>query len=506
MTRLKNETLAAVGAQLSIPQYDRSKLKPGILHVGVGNFHRAHQAIYLDALQNLDFDPDWGICGAGVRAPDAMMRNQLQEQDWLYSVVEIDGSALQGTVVGVMTDFVTVDPDTNSALVVAMQNPETRIVSLTVTEGGYFVNSATGSFDLTHPLVAADIAAPGSAHTVFGAIVTALAARRAAGVKPFTVMSCDNLPGNGDAAREAVLGIASAIDPDLANWISDNVAFPNAMVDRITPATGARERAQLKEKFGVEDNFPVFCEPFKQWVLEDKFSDGRPDLERVGVTFTDKIHDFEKMKIRILNGGHAILAYPAALLEIEFVHVALQTPIIKDFLRKVITDDVLHLVPDVTGYTPASYLDLICQRFENPGVADQIARLCHDGSNRQPKFTISSARDDLALGHAPKGLALSAALWCRYCAGTTEAGTGIPPNDPNWDALHKTALAAEEVPGLWLDQHDIYGDVGQNATFRELFTTALRALQNGGVAQTLQRYLAGEDLETAARQGARHHS
>lgn len=505
MIRLKTETLSALGAGIAIPSYDRDALRPGILHVGVGNFHRAHQAIYLDALQSISFDPAWGIAGAGVRAPDASMRAQLQDQDWLYTVVEVDGADLQPRVVGAMIDFVAVDPATNQPLVRAMQNPQTRIVSLTVTEGGYFVDSATGRFDLNHPLVAADIAAPGSANTVFGAIVTALAHRKSEGAAPFTVMSCDNLPGNGDAARNAVLGIAAAIDADLASWISDHVMFPNAMVDRITPATGTRERDILGSKFGVQDNFPVFCEPFRQWVLEDKFSDGRPELEAVGVTFTDKIHDFEKMKIRILNGGHAILAYPAALLGIEFAHVALQTPMIKDFLRKVIQDDVLHLVPNVTGFTPAEYLDLICARVENPGVADQIERLCYDGSNRQPKFTIPSVRENLEQGHAPVGLALTAALWCRYCAGTAEAGTAIAPNDPNWERIHKTALAAQDVPGVWLDQSDIYGDVGNNNAFRALFAQCLRALQTGGVAQTLRQYLAGDmrDAETMQKADGR---
>ena len=496
MTRLNKDTLTEISKTLAVPQYDRSLLQPGILHVGVGNFHRAHQAIYLEALQNKAFDPAWGICGAGVRAPDAGMRQQLQDQDWLYSVVEVDGSALSGSVVGVMTDFVEVEATTNEPLIRAMQNPATRIVSLTVTEGGYFVDSATGMFDLNHPQVAADIATPGSGHTVFGAIVTALAARRANDVSPFTVMSCDNLPGNGDAARAAVLGIASGIDAELAAWINENVTFPNAMVDRITPATGERERQSLQDTFGVEDNYPVFCEPFKQWVMEDSFCNGRPALEEVGVTFTDKIHDFEKMKIRILNGGHAILAYPAALLGVEFVHVAAQTPVVRTFLRKVLTDDVLHLVPDVTGFTPAAYLDLICNRLDNHGVADQVARLCHDGSNRQPKFTIPSVRENLAQGHVPNGLALSAALWCRYCAGMSEAGAQIEPNDPSWDALQKVARAAQELPTVWLDQGDIYGDVGQDAAFRAAFTDAVFALQSAGVAQTLERYNAGQPLRS----------
>ncbi|WP_298917378.1 mannitol dehydrogenase family protein [uncultured Roseobacter sp.] len=498
MIKLNENALTSLGPTVAVPRYDRSLLKPGILHIGVGNFHRAHQAFYLDALHNTGADPSWGICGAGVRAPDARMRADLAEQDWLYTVVEVESEDLQAQIVGSMIDFVEVEPTANLPLLSQMADPVTRIVSLTVTEGGYFVDSATGEFDLTHPLVAADIATPGSANTVFGALVTALAARKSASDAPFTVMSCDNLPGNGDAARAAVMGMAGAMDGDLAAWISDHVSFPNAMVDRITPATGDRERASLAENFGITDNFPVFCEPFRQWVLEDDFVNGRPELEAVGVTFTKDIHDFEKMKIRILNGGHAILAYPAALMGVEFAHDALRNTIIRAFLRKVLTEDVLHLVADVPGFTAHEYLDLICKRVENTGVADQISRLCLDGSNRQPKFTIPSIRDDLAQGHMPIGLALSAALWCRYCAGRTDAGQEIPPNDPSWDNLHSVAVAAQTDPHLWLQQSEIYGDVGANADFAELFASCLKSLQTNGTEDTLRMYLNGDTFSAVA--------
>jgi mannitol 2-dehydrogenase len=502
MKKLSNATLSTLG--VAVPRYDRSLLSPGILHVGVGNFHRAHQAIYLERLQNEAFDPAWGLSGAGVRAPDAAMRAKLAEQDWLFTVVEVDGSKLSASVVGCMTDFITVDPATNAPLIAAMTNPATRIVSLTVTEGGYFVDSATGQFDLSHPLVAADITHSGSGHTVFGAMVSALAARRLAGTAPFTVMSCDNLPGNGDAARAAVLGIAQGRDADLAKWIADHVTFPNAMVDRITPATGERERSILASQFGIEDNYPVFCEPFMQWVLEDSFADGRPALDGVGVTLTSNIHDFEMMKIRILNGGHAILCYPAALMGIEFAHEALQNQLIRGFLRKVLEDDVLDLVPTVPGYTPAQYVDLIFRRIDNAGVADQVARLCHDGSNRQPKFTIPSMQDDLARGHVPVGLALAAAFWCRYCAGHSDAGTVIAPNDPDWPQLQKNAEAAQSDPESWLDQSEIYGGVGQNAAFRAVFAACLRHLNAKGTEQTLRDYLNGSDFSAESGAFARN--
>ncbi len=501
MVKLSTKTLPEISKVATVPGFDRSQLQPGIVHVGVGNFHRAHQAVYLNELLNLGGDPAWGIRGAGVRAPDALMRSQLAEQDWLYSVVEVDHDDLKATVIGSMIDFLPVHPADNAPIINAMSNPETRIVSLTVTEGGYFVDSATGTFDLTHPAVKADIATPGQGQTIFGAIVTALAARRVDGVAPFTVMSCDNLPGNGDATRDAVHGIAEAINPDLKKWIAEHVTFPNAMVDRITPATGERERRMLSQFLEIEDNSPVFCEPFRQWVLEEKFANGRPDLETVGVTFTDDIHDFEKMKIRILNGGHAILAYPAAMLAVEFAHDAIATPFLRDFLRKVIEDDVLEFVPAVSGFSPPQYLDLICGRVANPGVADTIARLCFDGSNRQPKFTIPSIRDNLVAGKVPVGLALSAALWCRYCAGRDDAGAPIADNDPNWSGLQSVAIAAQSDPAVWLDQTEIYGDVGTNAAFREVFSACLTQLQNIGAEAAIRRYLDGYNMTTGSIAG-----
>lgn len=501
MPKLSTKNLSEISQHATVPGYDRNQLRPGILHVGVGNFHRAHQAVYLNELLNTGGDPAWGILGAGVRAPDALMRSQLVSQDWLYSVVEVDHNGLQASVIGSMMGFLAVQPEGNAPIVSAMSNPETRIVSLTVTEGGYFVDSATGAFELSHPAVQADIAAPGQSQTIFGAIVTALAARMADNLAPLTIMSCDNLPGNGDATRDAVCGMAKAINPDLSKWIAEHVTFPNAMVDRITPATGERERRLLAQTFGIEDDSPVFCEPFRQWVMEDKFANGRPELEAVGVTFTDNIHDFEKMKIRLLNGGHAILAYPAALASLEFAHDAIAKPFLRDFLRKVITDDILDFVPAVPGFSPPQYLDLICQRFANPGVADTIARLCFDGSNRQPKFTIPSIRDNLAVGKVPVGLALSAALWCQYCAGCDDAGASIVDNDPNWSDLQSAARAAQSNPVAWLDQTEIYGDVGTNAAFQQVFSACLRLVQKIGAEAAIRHYLDGYEMTVAPLAG-----
>jgi mannitol 2-dehydrogenase len=268
---------------VQLPSYDRSKLTPGIVHIGLGNFHRAHMAVYLDDLFGMGLNHDWAILGAGVREGDARMREALKAQDCLSTVIELDPQGKSARRVGSMIDFLPVEAE-NAALIAAMARPEIRIVSLTVTEGGYFINPATGQFDPSHPEIVADAANPH--RTAFGAIIAALKARKAAGVDPFTVLSCDNLPGNGHVTKAAVVGLAGIKEPALADWISANVAFPNGMVDRITPATGPRERA-MAAAFGLgDDPVPVTCEPFRQWVLEDNFPAGRPAWEKVGVTLT----------------------------------------------------------------------------------------------------------------------------------------------------------------------------------------------------------------------------
>ncbi|PZQ95974.1 MAG: mannitol dehydrogenase [Cereibacter sphaeroides] len=473
---------------VAMPGYDRTRLTPGIVHIGLGNFHRAHQAVYLDDLFAKGLGHDWAIIGAGVREGDARMRDALMAQDCLSTVIELDPAGHKARRIGAMTGFVEVQPD-NAALIAAMSDPKIRIVSLTVTEGGYFVDPATGAFDPKAPEIAADAANPDKPATAFGAILAALKRRRAQGIPPFTVMSCDNLPGNGHVTKDAVVGLARLSDAALANWVAANVAFPNGMVDRITPATGPRERA-LAAEFGLNDPVPVTCEPFRQWVLEDNFPSGRPPLEQVGVTFTDHVHAYEAMKIRILNGGHAIIAYPGGLMDIELVHEAMAHPLISGFLEKVEREEIIPNVPPVPDTDLGAYFTLIHQRFANPEIADTVRRLCLDGSNRQPKFILPSLRDNLAAGRVPKGLILESALWCRYCAGVSDSGAKIAPNDPNWDRLTEVAKAAKQDPARWLAMEDIYGDIGRDPRVIAEFSQALNALWAKGTKAVLTEYLA----------------
>ncbi len=479
-------TLDRIAARAAVPAYRRDQLKAGILHFGVGNFHRAHQAVYLDQLFNAGEDHDWAILGAGTMPSDALMREKLGAQDYLTTVVEQDVGVTAARVTGVMTGMLPVgDAD---AIIAALADPAIRIVSLTITEGGYFID-ASGSFNPAHPAIAADAAAPEAPKTVFGLIVAGLQARRRKGIAAFTVMSCDNIPHNGKVTKNAVAGLARLIDPALADWIEADVAFPNSMVDRITPATGAREIDSLKNEFGITDQWPVFCEEFKQWVMEDNFPSGRPALEKAGVTFVPDVSPYELMKIRILNGGHAAIAYPAALLDIHFVHEAMEHPLISGFLRKLENEEIIPVVPPVPNTDLKDYFRLIEHRFSNPKIGDTIPRLAQDGSNRQPKFILPSTADRLAKGLPVLGLSLVSALWCRYLEGHSDSGQKIAFNDVHAERLNRAALASRENPMVFLDEKDIFGTVGENPAFRRSFAGNLATLRQHGTAETLRRYL-----------------
>ena len=488
--RLAAQNLDAISASTATPSYDRSALSAGIVHFGVGNFHRAHQAVYLDSLFSTNRDHGWAIVGAGVLPSDEKMRRVLAGQDFLTTVVEQSASRSAARVTGAMIDFLS--PNDPAAIIRTLADPAIRIVSLTITEGGYFIDPATGAFDTDHPEIRADGTVSESLKTVFGLIVAGLRRRRQSGIQPFTVMSCDNIPHNGVVACNAVAGLARLSDPELSQWILDQVAFPNGMVDRITPATGDREREILTRDFGIEDNWPVFCEDFTQWVLEDNFPAGRPALERVGVQFVPDVTPYENMKIRILNGGHAIIAYPAGLLDIHFAHEAMEHSLIRSLLQKIERKEIIPVVPPVPDTDLQEYFMKIEERFANPKIGDTIRRLCLDGSNRQPKFIIPSIADRLKSIESVTGLALASALWCRYCYGTTESGKTIEPNDPNWDRLLSVARTAKDDAMAWLKMEDIYGDVGSSEVFRKQFTIMLEAIWSEGVKRVITRYVEGE--------------
>jgi mannitol 2-dehydrogenase len=415
------------------------------------------------------------------------MRGKLREQDYLTTIVEQDANRASAHVTGSMIDFI--PPSERPRLLKMLADPAIRIVSLTVTEGGYMINPATGKFDPAHPALQRDANNPDDPTSVFGLILHGLRARKAAGIAPYTVMSCDNLPHNGAVTRNAVTGLARLMDGALADWVEKNVSFPNAMVDRITPATSDRERKMALDMFGVDDNWPVFCEEYIQWVISGAFPTGRPEFEKVGVQFVEDVTPFEYMKIRILNGGHAVIAYAGALLDVHFVHEAMEHPLVNGFFAKVEQDEIIPTVLPVPNTNIQDYYKLIERRFSNPKIGDTERRLAFDGSNRQPKFIVPVIADNLAAGRSIKGLALESALWCRYCHGTTESGKMIEANDPVWERLQFLARKAKDDPLQWLAMADIYGDVGRSETMRAEFARALNDVWTKGTAETLKSYI-----------------
>lgn len=488
-TKLSLENLNKIGETVEVPSYSRGALSPGILHIGIGNFHRAHQATYLDQLFSKGIGHDWAIVGAGVLEGDRKARDVLCAQDWLTTVVEQEATSSRTRVIGSMIDYI--EPADPEAIIAGLADPRTRIVSLTITEGGYFLD-ANDNFDADHPAMLADAENTLSPKTVFGLIIAGLRKRRDAGTPPFTMMCCDNIPHNGNVTRSTLRNLAAMSDQAMSDWIAENVAFPNSMVDRITPATSDRERAICRDEFGIDDGWPVFCEEFTQWVMEDNFPTGRPRLEEVGVQFVEDVTPFELMKLRILNGGHAIIAYAAGLLDIQFAHEAMAHPVIRAYLRRIQKTEIVPQVPPVPGTDASDYFDLIERRFSNPKIADTVRRLCFDGYNRQPKFIIPTLRDALRSGGRFDGLALECALWCRYCFGVTESGAETAPNDPHWDHLVALSRKARENPVEWLTLADVYGDVAAHGAFRERFALWLNRLWRDGTSETIKSYLSGE--------------
>ena len=484
---LSDATLDKLPVSVRRPRYDRTALKPGMVHIGLGNFHRAHQAWYLHRLFDQGLCHDWAIVGASVRASDEAQREKLLKQDCLTTLIELDPSGASAEVIGPMIDYLPIEAD-NAALIAKMAEPAIRIVSLTVTEGGYFIDPATGGFDAQHSDIRHDAANPGRPRTAFGAMVEALRIRRTEGRGPFTGLCCDNLQHNGAVLRQTVVSLARLSDPALAAWIDANCSFPDSMVDCIVPATGLKEIAMARQ-FGIDDRAPVTHENFRQWVIEDNFCAGRPDWERAGATLTGNVRDHEAMKIGMLNAGHQIIANPGEILSIATISDCMSHPLIRAFFEKVQAGEIVPHVKPVPDMQPSDYLKLIERRFANPAIVDTTRRVAFDGSSRHTGFVLPVLRRGLNAGTPVEGLALAEALWARMCEGSREDGTRIEPNDPFGDQLQKSARAARERPMAWLEQAHLYGDLAIEPRFTGPFARWLSLIWSHGCAHALAVYV-----------------
>ena len=469
------------------PQYDRSKLTPGIVHIGVGNFHRAHLSWYLHRLMQKNKNLDWGIIGSGVLDYDHQMQQKLKKQDFLTTLIELDPDGNKNCeIVGPMIDYVPVEKK-NLSLINAMSDSRIRIVSLTVTEGGYFLDGESGELDFINPDIINDINNPNSPTTVFGAIVNALNIRKNNGYGPITCLSCDNLIKNGDKLKQAVIGIAKNINKDLSDWILKNCTFPNSMVDCIVPSTSERE-LEIVKKIGINDSVPVVHENFRQWVVEDKFCAGRPNWEDVGVQFSSKVHQYEEQKIRILNAGHQIIANAAELLSIDTIDKAVKHKGIYSFLKKVMKEEIIPHVNPLPDISPEQYFESILNRFLNPEIKDTTRRVAFDGSSRHSLFLVPSINDSIKNNMSLNGLALAQAMWAKMCQGVREDNSMIENNDPIWETLNKYAIDTKNNPLKWFDLKEVYGNLDHDQSFKELFIKWLKNLEELGVEKTIFKY------------------
>ncbi len=486
---LSAANLGLVPPDVHAPAYDRRELVPSLVHIGVGGFHRAHQALYLDDLIDLTLDTQWGYCGVGLLPQDLGMRNAMLSQDCLYTVVERGPEGDSARVVGSIVDFLFA-PDDRERVLAKLASPECRIVTLTITEGGYYRNDATGEFLDTHPDVVRDLAHPHAPDCSFGYLLEGLDRRRRAGLGPFTIFSCDNLQHNGEVARRMLLAFAELRDPALRRWIEEHVAFPSCMVDRIVPATTDEHRALVADSFGIADAWPVVTEPFRQWVIEDYFPHGRPSWKRVGAQMTTDLEPYERMKMRLLNGSHQALAYIGLLVGYEYAHEAVGDPTLRALVRRMMADEVAPLLKPVPGIDLDAYQRTLLERFANPAVGDRLARIATDSSTRMPKFVLPSIAESLRRGGPIDVLAFTVAAWFHYLAGRDDRGLRLEIVDPQRERLMRAAADPDvDCEALFGLADLIEPAIAQSPRFRDLVQRILRSFRTQGARMTLERYL-----------------
>jgi mannitol 2-dehydrogenase len=447
--------------------------------------------MYHDRLMNRGQALEWGICGVGVMPADRLMKEALEAQDHLYTlIVKHPDGTYEPRVIGAITEFLFA-PDDPDAVIEKLAAEETRIVSLTVTEGGYSIDHVTGRFDAANPDVQHDLRPGAVPRTTFGLITEALRRRRDRGLAPFTVMSCDNLQGNGHLSHTVFTAFARLRDPELGAWVEREVRFPNSMVDRITPVTTDADRAELRERFGIDDKWPVVCEPYTQWVLEDAFSLGRPPYEDAGVQVVADVEPYELMKLRLLNAGHQALCYFAYLAGYRLVHDAAQDPLFRAFLLGYMDEEATPTLAPVPGVDLDDYKHTLIERFSNPEVRDTIARLCAESSDRIPKWLLPVIRRQLETGGEIRRSAAVVASWARYAEGVDERGEPIEVVDRLRDRLVEIAGRQRDDPDAFISNRELFGDLVEDARFVAAYRSALRSLHAGGARATLESLVSG---------------
>jgi fructuronate reductase len=456
---LSAATLPTLPATVIRPNYDLAAVRIGIVHLGPGAFHRAHQAVYVDDL--LADHPDWGICGVSLHS--AGVRDALRPQDGLYTLALL-GEQTSLRVIGAIRELLVASED-QAAVLARLAEPAVKLVTLTITEKGYCL--AGEDLDLAHPDIAHDLAAPQTPRSAIGYVVAGLRERHARGIAPYTVLSCDNLAGNGHRLRRAVLQYAARIDAALAAWIEAEVAFPCSMVDSITPATDDALRQRVADALGCVDAWPIQREAYTQWVIEDRFCNERPPFERAGATLSHDIAGYDRAKLRLLNGPHSTLAYLGSLMELETVSAAMAEPLLAGFIERLMRQDIVPSLPALPGFDPQAYVDAILARFRNPAIRHLLAQIAWDGSQKIPVRLLGTIAEALAAGRPIERLCLPVAGWLHFV--TRQARNGVAIVDPLADNLARIGTTGDVDAFLALD--GVFGALAGDTRF----TTALRA-------------------------------
>lgn len=481
---LRAELLQNPPAGVKTPTYKRGELSAGIVHLGVGAFHRSHQALYLDELAETQGATEWGICGVGIMPQDKAMKEALNKQQCLYTLVEKSGEKSSARIIGSLVQY-HFGYENPEAVFEQMANPQTKIVSMTATEGGYCFSAKTGELDLDNEGIKHDLKNPRQPRTIFGYLAEGLERRRLAGMPPFTVLSCDNIQGNGHVTKRTLLAFCRQRSGDLFDWIERNVSFPNCMVDRITPATTDAERQFVRDTYALDDDCPVICEPFRQWVIEDNFCNGRPPLEKVGVQFTQNVAPYEKMKIRLLNATHSAMGYLGYLMGYRYIYEIARAKEFAPYLTSLMDVEVTPLLEKVPGVDFSEYKRSLMERFANETIRDPALRICMDGSGKMPKFVLPSIVEQLERRGPIRRLTLCVASWFRFLSGTDEQGADIPIADPQAERLKEAARAGGKNPLPLLRLTDIFGNLQNDARFVGELELLLTSLYDNGAAETL---------------------
>ena len=479
--KLNNKNLTRLSEKVSIPKYDRTKVKTGILHIGIGGFHRAHEAFYTDELLNKNPDYNWGICGVALLDFDQKIYQTLKDQNGLYTLIvkELDGR-LTKTVIGSIVDYLFA-PENPVVVIERIANPEIKIITLTITEGGYNNNEATGEFEIDNPLIQHDLKNPNDPKTVFGYITQGLKLRKERNVSGCTIQSCDNIQGNGHITKKMLLSYVKHAEPGLVSWIESHVSFPNSMVDRITPATVPADIKALKETSGIDDAWPVVCEPFKQWVIEDDFIEGRPVWEQVGAQFVEDVAPYEKMKLSLLNAGHSVLGILGALMGYSTIDEAVNNKEISSFLRIYMGNEVTPILGELEGVNLKNYQHSLIQRFGNIYIKDQIDRICSESSAKIPIFILPTVKAQLNENGPIDYAAFVIAAWAIYSLGLDENGNSLKIKDAMAEELHKKAIEAKDKPELFLGIETVFGGMKESEIFVKAYANAYQNILKYGV-------------------------